>query len=683
MHNKKTVTNKILIINTLLIFCLFGILFFNSQYLMHEIRRTNEIQLNKSINLLADRFENESKRLNDLITLSNTEPDFVLSMVFSSSNNDYINHVETTMEKLSLMKNSISYADDVYLYSSLNNKMITTDSLFNADYYTNQPNLSLETIENSNGLINVNSALYYIRPIKNYGSLVIDINNSAFLDMLCVDSVLTKNKKICICSSTGDVILQNDPAFWEPNYLKEIKGNQFITLQNQKYYSSMKTSPLSGSQYFIFDKADDMEINLVFVNSIVLISIGASVLLSLIIIFKNYQLYKPIQNLLLLINNTGNESINFKQLEEKIKAVTTYQEEISKKEAVDISLYYQFYNSVGNSLTETSDCSSHLDHYVLLFACQNKDGKADQKFVSELCSKFAEVISVPCDSYMTAFVIPAATLPSHVIDFIRNTFSGTDDMKVFVSYSKPVSDDFTLHDAFTEALTVLQSTKITAAESFIIACEKNQNDKIRYLSLDVQQQIVNCVQRNQDALFEEVLSTIMNGNSCLREYRNTCKTINSLLEYLADNFEFKKINIISHDFDIMINPLYMKEVLCYNFHSLSKYYQEKSQLSLSMKICAYIENHYSEPLSVEYIASHFSITPTYLSTFFKKETGINLSTYIRNLRITKAQKLLIETDLKINEIAEKIGVPSQSTFVRQFKNFSGCLPTEYRQTNHQ
>lgn len=663
---------------------MFGILFFNSLYLMHEIKRTNSIQLQKSINLLSDRFENESKRLNELVTLSNTEPDFVLSMVFTHTTKHYINRLETAQEKLTLMKNSISYANDVHLYKALNNKIITSNSILDADYfYLSHPSLSREVIENANGLISVNSKLYYIRPIQNYGSLVIDINNSAFIDALGVDSVLTPNKKICICNAAGDVLLQTDPAFLDSNRLKEIKPNQVIRIQNQRYYSSTKMSPLKNYQYFIFDKADDMEINLQFINSIVLIGIGASVLLSLIIILTNYQLYKPIEKLLLLINNNENDSVNFKLLEQKIKDAAAYQEEISNKDTLDISLYYYFYNNIEQPLLENPDLERYLDHYVLLLASQNTDGKANAKLIAELCSKFAEAISVSCDPYMTAFVLPKTILPSCVINFTENLLTGKDNIKAFVSYSKPVSDDFTLHDAFTEALTALHATKITANESFTITGEQNQNDKVRYLSLDVQQQIVKCVQNNQEALFEDVFSTIMSGNSCLMEYRNTCKTINSLLEYLAGNLEFENIDMISYDFDIMVNPFYMKDLLCSNVHSLSKYYQEKSQLSLSMKICNYIENHYSEALSVDYIASQFSITPTYLSTLFKKETGINLSTYIGNLRIMKAQKLLLETDLKINEIAERIGIPSQSTFVRQFKKFSGCLPTEYRQSNQQ
>ena len=88
------------------------------------------------------------------------------------------------------------------------------------------------------------------------------------------------------------------------------------------------------------------------------------------------------------------------------------------------------------------------------------------------------------------------------------------------------------------------------------------------------------------------------------------------------------------------------------------------------------------PLSLETIAAAFDITPVYLSSWFKKNMGINLSTHIANVRMEEAKRLLVENrSLKVQEVAETVGIPSISTFIRQFKNYTGITPDQYRKLN--
>ena len=78
------------------------------------------------------------------------------------------------------------------------------------------------------------------------------------------------------------------------------------------------------------------------------------------------------------------------------------------------------------------------------------------------------------------------------------------------------------------------------------------------------------------------------------------------------------------------------------------------------------------------IAEHFFITPNYLSRLFKKETGMLLTEYIQQERMTKAQELLKNTELSVSEIALQTGYPSFAHFSKQFRRFTGDSPNEYR-----
>ena len=64
----------------------------------------------------------------------------------------------------------------------------------------------------------------------------------------------------------------------------------------------------------------------------------------------------------------------------------------------------------------------------------------------------------------------------------------------------------------------------------------------------------------------------------------------------------------------------------------------------------YIEEHYMEDIYLELLAENLNITKAYLSSYFKKKTGINFSDYLNNFRVQKAIKYLEDCDMKIKDI---------------------------------
>lgn len=75
----------------------------------------------------------------------------------------------------------------------------------------------------------------------------------------------------------------------------------------------------------------------------------------------------------------------------------------------------------------------------------------------------------------------------------------------------------------------------------------------------------------------------------------------------------------------------------------------------------------------------FPISRSYLSQLFNRELGCSFSDYVNNLRIEESKRLLeSEPDASIQEIAERSGFHSISTFRRAFVKYTGCIPSEYR-----
>jgi two-component system response regulator YesN len=94
-----------------------------------------------------------------------------------------------------------------------------------------------------------------------------------------------------------------------------------------------------------------------------------------------------------------------------------------------------------------------------------------------------------------------------------------------------------------------------------------------------------------------------------------------------------------------------------------------------------IHEFYADGITLNEIADRLNLTQEYLGSQFHKEVGENFSTYIRNYRLLKAKELLIGTQLKQYEIAEKVGYADAKYFARVFKECVGMSPAEYRKSN--
>jgi len=107
-------------------------------------------------------------------------------------------------------------------------------------------------------------------------------------------------------------------------------------------------------------------------------------------------------------------------------------------------------------------------------------------------------------------------------------------------------------------------------------------------------------------------------------------------------------------------------------------YNSKSIKLILRNALDYIHEHYSEQLTLNDVAEHVYVSPSYLSRMFKKELGKNFVDYLNGLRIEKAKELLMDSRYKTYEVAEIVGIPDAHYFSRLFKKYEGVSPTEYR-----
>jgi two-component system response regulator YesN len=104
----------------------------------------------------------------------------------------------------------------------------------------------------------------------------------------------------------------------------------------------------------------------------------------------------------------------------------------------------------------------------------------------------------------------------------------------------------------------------------------------------------------------------------------------------------------------------------------------KSGSGIIDRVRQYVLEHLQDDLTREDIAASVYLNPAYLSRLFKKETGISLTDYIVQERISRAKTLLENSSMKISSVAEMVGYTHFSHFAKTFKKSVGLSPQEYQ-----
>lgn len=95
-------------------------------------------------------------------------------------------------------------------------------------------------------------------------------------------------------------------------------------------------------------------------------------------------------------------------------------------------------------------------------------------------------------------------------------------------------------------------------------------------------------------------------------------------------------------------------------------------------ITKYMQEHLSEDVSLHILSEEFHLNSQYISQLFKNEIGVNFLTYLTNIRMEHAKKLLLSSSLSIAEVSEQSGYGDYRVFTKVFKKSEGITPSQYR-----
>ncbi|WP_455674002.1 AraC family transcriptional regulator [Phocaeicola sp.] len=137
---------------------------------------------------------------------------------------------------------------------------------------------------------------------------------------------------------------------------------------------------------------------------------------------------------------------------------------------------------------------------------------------------------------------------------------------------------------------------------------------------------------------------------------------------------------------------YIKEYMVYSSMCLYMFLASFTQLEqyrhittptqkeypFSSRVIHYMQENIQQNLSLEQLSSYFKYSPSHFSMLFMKETGVSPINYFIRLKVQKACQYIELTNLKLNEIALKLGFEEPAYFSRIFTKVMGISPSEYR-----
>src|SRR5215216_3196657 len=101
---------------------------------------------------------------------------------------------------------------------------------------------------------------------------------------------------------------------------------------------------------------------------------------------------------------------------------------------------------------------------------------------------------------------------------------------------------------------------------------------------------------------------------------------------------------------------------------------------LLAEVFGFIEEHYSESISLKDVARAVGLTPGHLTTLVRRKTGRTVLEWIIERRMAEARRLLVETDLSVEEVGRGVGYGDADYFARAFRRAHGATPLGWRRT---
>lgn len=188
-----------------------------------------------------------------------------------------------------------------------------------------------------------------------------------------------------------------------------------------------------------------------------------------------------------------------------------------------------------------------------------------------------------------------------------------------------------------------------------------------------------------DIVIMDINIPIINGLKVIQLSRVKYPSMAFVIVSGYDDFSYCREALRLQITDYILKPVNYEEFgSCIDQLKISLYNNEVKEKPVVKKervitgITKYMQEHLSEDVSLHILSEEFHLNSQYISQLFKNEIGLNFPTYLTNIRMEHAKKLLLSTSLSIAEVSEQSGYGDYRVFTKVFKKSEGITPSQYR-----
>lgn len=188
-----------------------------------------------------------------------------------------------------------------------------------------------------------------------------------------------------------------------------------------------------------------------------------------------------------------------------------------------------------------------------------------------------------------------------------------------------------------------------------------------------------------DIVIMDINIPIINGLKVIQLSRVKYPSMAFVIVSGYDDFSYCREALRLQITDYILKPVNYEEFgSCIDQLKISLYNNEVKEKPVVKKervitgITKYMQEHLSEDVSLHILSEEFHLNSQYISQLFKNEIGVNFLTYLTNIRMEHAKKLLLSSSLSIAEVSEQPGYGDYRVFTKVFKKSEGITPSQYR-----
>ncbi|XCP84139.1 response regulator [Roseburia hominis] len=189
-----------------------------------------------------------------------------------------------------------------------------------------------------------------------------------------------------------------------------------------------------------------------------------------------------------------------------------------------------------------------------------------------------------------------------------------------------------------------------------------------------------------DYLEDLFINNIQRGAAVDTLYKMAVK-IAMLLQEIKKEYKLEE-NVRLHDMPELIETIYQADnilglktaFISEITEIITSMHEEDSQYTpVVRQIIAEVQRNYKEDMNLKTLAYKYHMNASYLGQIFQKEVGCSFAQYLSNTKNSIAKDLILNTNMKINDIAKEVGYPDTSYFYRKFKQCYGVSPASLRE----